>query len=593
HETLRQKLLPQLGDHAYLVVAVVGGTNIGKSVIFNHLAGFAASSVSPMASGTKHPVCLVPPGFEQKSDLTDVFSDFKLEAWSAPERALAETSEHLLFWKSSPATPQNLLILDTPDIDSDAPVNWDRADKIRRAADVLIAVLTQQKYNDAAVKQFFRKAAAEDKAILIVFNQCDLVEDEQYWPLWLEKFCSETGILPEYVYIAPRDRDAARENRLPFYVRSWPATGETPSENPHNLMQDLSQLHFAEIKLRSLRGSLRNLLDETEGVPAWLGELDRRSGIYRAATAHLAADKLAGSDHWPAVPNAVLVESIRVWWRGRREGWSRSVHEFYNTISDGVLWPFRKVKESIQGPQEPPFETYRKQEWSAILETVENIFDRLEFISHTDNPVLAERLKSLLDGQSRADLLKLLEDAHAKVNFEEEFPRLVNVEMDKFREESPNFYQFLKKLDQLGAMVRPAASVALFLVGFGPGGDLAAQAVANTAFGTVVHVTGDVVGGTAVAAVGDAAVSNTASSLSANIEARFRALHTTFIAQRATWLLELMQKFLWGDFLDDLNSGAMLAESEEFLAVRSILEELAPTVAALESQTPTPSPSDS
>ncbi len=38
-ELLRQKLVPQLGEQAFLVVAVVGGTNIGKSVIFNHLAG--------------------------------------------------------------------------------------------------------------------------------------------------------------------------------------------------------------------------------------------------------------------------------------------------------------------------------------------------------------------------------------------------------------------------------------------------------------------------------------------------------------------------------------------------------------------------
>ena len=34
-------------------------------------------------------------------------------------------------------------------------------DDARICADVLIAVLTQQKYNDAAVKDFFRKAAAE------------------------------------------------------------------------------------------------------------------------------------------------------------------------------------------------------------------------------------------------------------------------------------------------------------------------------------------------------------------------------------------------------------------------------------------------
>ena len=68
-----------------------------------------------------------------------------------------------------PATvPENLLLLDTPDIDSDAPVNWRRADTIRRTADVLIAVLTEQKYNDAAVKQFFRMAVEADKPVGVI-----------------------------------------------------------------------------------------------------------------------------------------------------------------------------------------------------------------------------------------------------------------------------------------------------------------------------------------------------------------------------------------------------------------------------------------
>ena len=33
-----------------VLVAIVGGTNIGKSVLFNHLAGEVASASSPLAS---------------------------------------------------------------------------------------------------------------------------------------------------------------------------------------------------------------------------------------------------------------------------------------------------------------------------------------------------------------------------------------------------------------------------------------------------------------------------------------------------------------------------------------------------------------
>ena len=212
-ELLDRKLLPQLTDDAFLVVAVVGGTNIGKSVIFNHLAGCRASATSPFASGTKHPVCLVPPGFERQHDLKSIFRGFDLHQWSAADAALQDHPEHRLFWRANDATPNNLLILDTPDIDGDVRVNWERADNIRRCADVLVAVLTQQKYNDAAVKQFFRKAADEDKAVLVVFNQVLLPEDEPFWPIWLRTFCEETGVRPEFVYVAPSDRRAAEDNQ--------------------------------------------------------------------------------------------------------------------------------------------------------------------------------------------------------------------------------------------------------------------------------------------------------------------------------------------------------------------------------------------
>ena len=77
-ELLHNKLLPQLELPPLLVVAIVGGTNIGKSVIFNHLAGEVASASSPLAAGTKHPVCLVPPELADPALLQRLFEPFTL-----------------------------------------------------------------------------------------------------------------------------------------------------------------------------------------------------------------------------------------------------------------------------------------------------------------------------------------------------------------------------------------------------------------------------------------------------------------------------------------------------------------------------------
>src|SRR5687767_10252127 len=96
YELLRHKLLPQLDTPPVLVVAVVGGTNIGKSVIFNQLAGEVASAVSPLAAGTRHPVCLVPPAFASEQTLSQLFTGFTLRPWQAAEDALDTGAEHLL-----------------------------------------------------------------------------------------------------------------------------------------------------------------------------------------------------------------------------------------------------------------------------------------------------------------------------------------------------------------------------------------------------------------------------------------------------------------------------------------------------------------
>ncbi|MCH7685436.1 MAG: 50S ribosome-binding GTPase, partial [Planctomycetes bacterium] len=390
-QLLKQKLLPQLQDDAFLVTAVVGGTNIGKSVIFNHLAGCHVSAVNPLASGTKHPVCLVPEGFTEHHDLQSIFEGFHIREWTSSDDALVDCDEHRLFWRLSDQTADNLLILDTPDIDSDAQINWQRADNIRRCADVLIAVLTQQKYNDAAVKQFFRRSAAEDKAVIVVFNQCQLPEDDNYWPLWLDTFCRETNVDPEFVYIAPIDREAAEANRLPFFECEWPREiaidlsggdeGNANAGTSRDLAEDLSRLRFADIKVRTLRGSLQHLLDPVLGVPAYLDEVEQRSAEFRAAAERLSSESVVKVRDWPTIPNSLLVAEIRQWWRCQREGWARRVHGVYDTVGQGIIWPFRFARDKLAGDSQSPLEHYRGQEWSAVLNGVEEIVDKLTWMS--------------------------------------------------------------------------------------------------------------------------------------------------------------------------------------------------------------------
>ena len=579
-ELLRQKLLPQLDDDAFLVIAVVGGTNIGKSVLFNHLAGCRASATSPLASGTKHPVCLVPPGFDERHDLAAIFEGFQLEEWTSPEAALVERAEHQLFWRTSEQTPENLLVLDTPDIDSDAPVNWQRADHIRRSADVLMAVLTQQKYNDAAVKQFFRQAAAEDKAVIVIFNQCQLPEDDQYWPLWLETFSSETRVDPELVYIAPNDRAAAEENRLPFYERSpkspgFPKSrGFAPEDEERSLLDDLSRLHFQEIKLRSLRGSLNQLLSRETGAPAYLAEVEQRSGEFQAAAARLSGESVAKIKDWPAVANKLLVDEIRRWWKRKQEGWAKQIHSFYGAVGQGVTWPYRFARRRIAYDQTPPLEVYRNNEWEAILKTVEEVFDKLTWMTESGSRLLRPRLETVLAGKSRSELLERLKKEHQEVQLDVELEQVVAAEMDAFRSSSPELYKFYRQLNNVSAAVRPVTSVVLFTLGWGPAGHVVAPFVADAAAQAVVPIVADLAGGATAAIAGETALAGAAGRGTGFLQAKFQRLQAAFTARRAGWLAGLLKEHLLGTLPEDLQKAADVPQSEAFRRLHEAIHTL-------------------
>ena len=576
YELLARKLVPQLSDQSYLVVAVVGGTNIGKSVVFNHLAGFRASATSPLASGTKHPTCLVPIGFRETHDLQAIFPGFVLRDWAGAEEPLKEEGVDWLFIRECEETPANLLILDTPDVDSDARINWDRADNIRRCADVLVAVLTQQKYNDAAVKEFFRKAAAEDKSILLVFNQCLLPEDEPYWPLWVGTFCDETKIHPQILYVAPNDRRAAESLQLPFYERPWPPTATAvDTEATRNLMADLTSLRFGEIKLRSLGGSLRQLIDPEAGVPRWLNEVRGQSDQYHRAAQLLTANKLAEVADWPTIPTSLLVDEVRQWWGGQRKGWTARVHDSYNLLTRAVMVPVRMARDRIQGEPVDPVQLYRDREWAAVLETIEKVYEKLEWLTELGNDLLKPRLSKLLTGVSRSGLIQQIRQSHEETDIAAELRSLVQNEMATFSEDSPEFFKLFRRLDSLAAAARPAVSVILAVTGVGLVGDVMFASVATSTLG---HLTADVVGGTVAASVGESVISEGLSQGAGQFQLRLRKLHQRFAEVRASWLAKLLKEHLLGTLPEDLQAASRMSTSPEFLAAANAVENVCRTV---------------
>jgi len=576
YELLVRKLQPQLGAHPFLIVAVVGGTNIGKSVVFNHLANDRISATSPLASGTKHPTALLSEELAGHVSLPQLFPGFHVEPWEDPHRPLRADPEHFLFYRVSPRTPPNLVLLDTPDIDSVEKVNWERADSLRQSADVLLAVLTQQKYNDAAIKEFFRKAALEGKLILVIFNQCLLPEDEDYWPLWMKTFCDETGIQPHLLYLAPNDRRAAENNQLPFYERTWPPEHPRPTASalPHDLLADLSQLKFDEIRARALSGAVQHLVSSEWGIPAWLREISSRTREFQEAFELLKGGRLVEIDRWPTLPNSVLITEVRHWWRTQREGWSASVHGFYQRMGQVLAFPVHAVLKRNRRPGESPLERYRQQEWEAILNAIERTIERLEWLKELGNPLLSPRLQTVLGGEARARLLERLRQHHDEIDFEAEVQDLVAAQLRQFQQDRPDAYQLFRRVDSMAAAARPAMSLALFISGAGPLGDAIAPLVAETALHSAFHLAGETVGGTVVTAVGDKVISDAAAGSTGYLEARFRQLHAAFARKRADWMVEQLDRYLLGEFTGELVQAAAISQSPDFQAVSRLTGEL-------------------
>jgi hypothetical protein len=273
HGALFGKLRPQVSREPLLVAAVCGGTNTGKSLITNTLVGAEISRSVPEAARTRHPVASLPLGLAGRIDLAELFPGFSPAAWTGEEDAIglgpdAAGNHDRLVWREDAGgrQPQRLVLLDTPDIDGTLRENWHRAELVRNACDVLVAVLTQQKYNDAAVRDFFAAAAAARKAVIVVFNMVDWPRQRDRIAGWLATFTAETGVAPLAVYAVPHDFRAAEAGRIEFH----PLAELTPDGRTVDLAARLADCDFDRIKLDAMAGALRVVLEPAAGVGSWL-----------------------------------------------------------------------------------------------------------------------------------------------------------------------------------------------------------------------------------------------------------------------------------------------------------------------------------
>ncbi len=139
-------------DQPLLVVMLMGGTGVGKSTLFNALAGGTLAAASIQRPTTKDPV---------------VYYHESVK----PDRLDPLLRTCRLMPHDRPALAQKIIV-DTPDVDSTNLANRETLMKVLPVADVVLYVGSQEKYHDALVwEQFVRQR--KRRAFAFVLNKWD------------------------------------------------------------------------------------------------------------------------------------------------------------------------------------------------------------------------------------------------------------------------------------------------------------------------------------------------------------------------------------------------------------------------------------
>jgi len=554
HGALFGKLRPQVAREPLLVAAVCGGTNTGKSLITNTLVGAVISRSVPEAARTLHPVASFARGVAERIDLAALFPGFRPVPWRSDEDALDQASADVLVWREDPGgtQPARLVVLDTPDIDGTLRENWHRAELVRNAADVIVAVLTQQKYNDAAVRDFFAAAAAAGKTVIVVFNMVDWPRQRERIAGWLATFAAETGVMAPAVYAAPHDFAAAEAGRIALH----PVPELTRDHAELGLAERLATADFDRIKRHAMEGALRVVVDPAHGLPAWLDGIDRAAAGWRDSQRLLEREGRVQVE-LPPPPRQIVWDEVWSWLEPRRSGVDLFVSAGYRTMGRGISWAARRLGVGRTAAERQ--EDFAHAELEALKRALADFIDRLDDACRRDAR-LALRLGPKLASADRAAWYADLERRHAALPLvSEDYRTFVRLELDRFAAANPGMVKALLAGLTVGSVARPVMTLALFGAG---------AAAVPAAAGVLHHVLDF---GVTVAAplAGEGAVAVAATGSKPLIERLFAG----WSAERSRILAETLHDVVLGDGVEEIGRLAASGSRPELARARQLLVE--------------------
>lgn len=443
------KIVFELESPNPLLVAVMGGTNVGKSEVFNALVGRTVAQPDPRAGMTRRPAIV---GAREEALRDPRFlPGYERERLADPAVLNEPCDGRLVFHYDVVETPA--LVADSPDIDSHRTENLTRAEHLLAAADVVVFVTSPSKYNDEACVTFLRRAIDLGRHVKVVFN---FLGDEREKVLADFRAQVHSGDLTE----VERFRDEV------FPRMSSAVAG---------LRERIRQLSAPVVKQEQIQGAVGFVRKEfaaiAQGIAGDLETLGRLRA--RADDAVLRArrnlDADLSTEKSPEIETVIaeVLDYFRV----------PIVDDVLNAPARALKWVFRKVqgKESEAVEAEQLIRSRRERFRKKVGEIVDAMrADLMRGMAEgASDPLLASVLKRSKLGPAEREVEAAWDEMEPRVTAWRDAFRAEMIE--KIRK-SPNLKVFLqtsKALLQVGTGVLPAV-----LLGWPIGVEIATGALA-------------------------------------------------------------------------------------------------------------------
>jgi hypothetical protein len=332
---LDYKLLPSLAGEGCLVVAVAGGTNTGKSTVFNLLAGAALSPVRNTAAATCRPLLAGNARRVAECLAGTLIPEFDARALEDPESVVRmEGPENVLYAAVRDSMPDAFVLLDTPDVDSIETRHWASADAIRAAGDVVIATITPEKYKDDRVVAFFRRAHASGRLVLPVMNKANPEDRFASARRQLNDFCEDVGLKNAATFAVPRDITLDPAKATPIAR----VDGGAP------LHEHLAGLDVQAIKRQVYRDTLHRFCTE---AAVFLSQLSENTGALRHAADSCAAQRLQHARRYDPAPGPEVAGLFHAYVQSKRGNVARTIGDVSSGFVRGATKVTRVVRQAV------------------------------------------------------------------------------------------------------------------------------------------------------------------------------------------------------------------------------------------------------